>query len=86
MKFYDAGRDQALLDLGLLYEVKEAKVMPIMVRARKNPFVEIHRRINRAFRLRLPKFDLTRLLKRMLRNPFSIPRRQMSGSGRPIRM
>ena len=81
--FYDAGRDQALTDLGFL---KEAKVLPIAVRARKNPFMEIHRRITRLFKLKLPKFDMNRLLKRMFRNPFNVPRKQMSGKTAPLKM
>jgi len=84
--FYDAGREQALRDLGLLHHVKEAKVLPLLVKARKNPFMEIHRKIKRLFKLKMPKFDMNKLLSRMFRNPFRIPQRQLSGKTPPLKM
>lgn len=86
MVFYDAGHDQALEDLGLLHYVKEARVLPLLVKARKNPFMEIHRKIKRLFKLKLPKFDMNKILKRLFRNPFRIPQRQLSGKMPPLKM
>lgn len=80
---YDIGRQAALTDLGL---AKTASPKPILVRQRKDPFVEIHRKLNRAFKLKMPKFDMTALLKRMFNNPFNQPQKQLSGKAPPIKM
>jgi len=76
--FYEQGQNAALEALGLT-NVKTARVIPLLMRQRKNPFLEITRRINRAFKLKMPKFDLTKLLARLFRNPFRIPGRQLGG-------
>lgn len=80
--FYEAGRQQALAELGL---VKEAKVAPLLLRQRKSPFAEIQRRITRAFKIKMPKFDMTALLARLLRNPFRQPQLHLSGKTPPLK-
>jgi len=81
--FYEAGQHEALQQLNL---VKTAKVAPLLVRRRKDPYQEIYRRINRAFKLKMPKFDMSKLLARMLRSPYIQPRKHLSGKGPVLKM
>jgi hypothetical protein len=84
MRFaYDMGRQAALSDTGL---VKTASPNPIEVRQRKDPFQEIHRRLNQTFKLKMPKFDVSAHLKRLFNSPFKQPRLQMSGKTPAVRM
>lgn len=73
--FFNAGQQRAFQDLGLI----KTAVTPLLMRPRKDPYQEIHRRINQAFKLRMPKFDMSALLARMLKSPFTQPRKYMSG-------
>ncbi len=73
---YKQGQQYALFNLGL---TKTASPPPLHLRHRKDPFQEIHRRIARAFRLKMPKFDIAALMKRLLRNPFRQPTLQIGG-------
>jgi hypothetical protein len=77
--FYKEGRNNALAALGLISQSKTARVAPLLMRQRRSPFAEIARRLARAFKLKMPKFDLTKLLARLFKNPFRIPGRQLSG-------
>jgi len=63
-----------------------ARIAPILVRQRKDPFQEIHRRLNQAFKLKEPKFDISALLKRQLNNPFKQPQLQLGGKTPPLRI
>lgn len=82
MNFYVVGQDRALAELG----IKEAGLRTILVRQRKDPFQEIYRRITKAFKLKMPKFDMTAQLNRLLRNPFKQPTMMLAGKMRPLRM
>lgn len=76
--FYREGNNAALAALGLI-NVKTARVAPLLMRQRRSPFAEIARRLARAFKLKMPKFDLTKLLARLFKNPFRLPGRQLGG-------
>ncbi len=82
MNFYDAGQSHALETLGF----KLAAAHPLLVRQRKNPFTEIHHKINKAFRVKMPKFDMGALLKRQVSNPLKQPRLHISGKTPPLKM
>lgn len=82
MNFYAAGEVAALDALG----IKEAAMRTILVRQRKDPFQEFYRRVNRAFRIKTPKFDMTALLKRLMNNPFGRVTAMLAGKMRPLRM
>jgi hypothetical protein len=82
MDWYVAGRETALRELG----IKEASLTTVSVRQRKDPFSEIHRRLNQAFRIKTPKFDMNAQLKRMMNNPFKQPTLMQSGKIRPLRI
>ena len=79
---YEWGRQAALHELG----IKEASLTTVLVRQRKDPFTEIHRRIAKAFRIKTPKFDMSAQLKRLLNNPFKQPTLMLSGKMRPLRI
>lgn len=80
---YDIGRSSALSELGL---VKTATPAPVAVRQRKDPFTELHRKIQKAFKLKMPKFDLTAHMKRLMNNPLKQPRLHLSGKGPAVKM
>lgn len=82
MDFYAVGQDAALEELG----IKEAGLRTILVRQRKDPFTEIYRRITKAFKIKMPKFDISAQLKRLLNNPFKQPSAMLAGKIRPLRM
>lgn len=82
MTSYEWGRTAALNELG----IKEASLTTILVRQRKDPYTEIYRRLNRAFRIKMPKFDMNAQLKRMLQNPFKQPTAMLAGKMRPLRI
>jgi hypothetical protein len=79
---YGWGRAAALNELG----IKEASLTTISVRQRTDPFSEIHRRLNQAFRIKTPKFDMNAQLKRMMNNPFKLPTAMLAGKMRPLRI
>lgn len=79
---YDNGRDHALYELGLIKEAKPS----LRVRRRPDPFVHIQKKLKRVFKLKIPKFDMTALMKRLFRNPFRIPQKQISGKTPPIKI
>ncbi|MGD9209128.1 MAG: hypothetical protein PVI90_00055 [Desulfobacteraceae bacterium] len=80
--YYEKGQQYAFKTLGLKY----AAVAPILVKQRKDPLSEIHHRLARVFKLKTPKFDMSALLKRALRNPFKQPRLHLSGKLPPLKM
>lgn len=82
MTFYEAGQRYALDTLG----IKLADAEPLLVRQRKDPFTEIHRKINKAFNIKMPKFDMGALLKRQVNNPLRQPRLHLSGKTPPLKM
>ena len=85
MRFaYDMGRQAAMSDVGLVKLASSPN--PIEVRQRKDPFQEIHRRLNQTFKLKMPKFDVSAHLKRLFNSPFKQPQLQMSGKSPPVRM
>ena len=73
--FYEHGQRRAWTELGLQ---KEATAK-LLMRARPSPFNDFHKKIERAFRLKTPKFDMSALMKRLLNNPFKQPRAQLGG-------
>lgn len=79
---YKKGQQHALRVLGL----KQANVTPILVRQRVDPLTQIHRKLSRVFKLKMPKFDISALLKRQLANPFKQPRRHLSGKIPPLKL
>ena len=83
-QFYDSGIHDALCELGLLKEAKHAP--PLRARQRPDPLTSLHRRMKRLFKLKIPKFDFAKLIKRLFRNPFGMPRKQLSGKGAPLKM
>lgn len=82
MNFYVVGHGTALCELGL----EKVALTTVLVRQRKDPFTEIHRRLNQAFRIKTPKFDMNAQLKRMMTNPFKQPTLMLSGKLRPLRI
>lgn len=81
MDYYVVGRDTALHELGI-----KVATSNVLVRQRKDPFSEIHRRIAQTFKIKTPKFDLAAHLKRMMNNPFKQPTAMLSGKLRPLRI
>lgn len=82
MTFYEAGQQHALETLG----IKVADANPLLVRQRKDPFTEIHRKVNRALNIKMPKFDMGALLKRQINNPLRQPRLHLSGKTPALKM
>ena len=82
MNFYAAGEAAALDALG----IKEASMRTVLMRTRKDPFQEIHKRLQRAFNIKTPKFDMTALLKRMMNNPFGRVTKMLGGNLQPLRV
>lgn len=82
MDFYVVGRDAAFEELG----IKEASLRTVLVRQRKDPLQEIHRRLAQVFKIRMPKFDLSAHLKRMLNNPFKQPTAMLGGKLQPLKV
>ena len=78
---YALGQHAALDALG----IKEASMRTVLVRQRKDPFSEIYRRLTQAFKVKMPKFDVTAQLNRLLQNPFKQPTAQLSGKFRSLR-
>jgi hypothetical protein len=78
---YTAGRGAALATLGV---VKTSATM-IGMRARKDPFSEISRRLQQAFVVKTPKFDVSAHLSRMMKNPFKQPSDLLAGKLQPLK-
>lgn len=51
------------------------------MRTPRDPFNDYHKKIDRAFRIKTPKFDMSAMMKRLLNNPFKQPQAQMAGLG-----
>jgi hypothetical protein len=79
---YDMGRDQALYEIGLIKEARPS----LRVRQRPDPFISLQKKLKKVFKLKIPKFDFSKLMKRLFRNPFRIPQKQISGKTPPIKM
>lgn len=79
---YDIGRDEALAELGLIKTARPS----LRVRRRPDPFISIQKKLKKVFKLKIPKFDMTALMKRLFRNPFRIPQKQISGKSPPIKL
>ena len=79
---FDIGRDDALAELGLIKTARPS----LRVRRRPDPFVSLQKKLKKVFKLKMPKFDMSKLLKRLFRNPFGIPTKQLSGKSPPIKM
>lgn len=82
MDLYVAGRHAALDELGL----EKTALTQVGVSYRKDPFTEIHHRITQAFKVRMPKFDVSAQLNRLMQNPFKQPTMQLAGKFRPLRI
>ena len=82
MDLYERGSCAALDELG----IKEASLRTVLVRQRKDPLFEIHRRIARLFKIKTPKFDISAQLKRLLNNPFKQPTVMLSGKLQPLKV
>lgn len=82
MTFYEAGQRYALESLGM----KTADANPLLVRQRKDPFTEIHRKTKAALKLKMPKFDMGALLARQVNNPLKQPRLHLSGKTPALKM
>lgn len=81
-RMYVVGCDTALDALG----IKEAAQRTILVRQRSDPFQDFHKKIDRAFRIKTPKFDISAHLKRLMNNPFKQPTLAIAGKLKPLRM
>jgi hypothetical protein len=81
MTFYAAGQHAALAELGL----KEASPTMIGMRQRSDPFGEFHRRVDKAFQIKTPKFDVSAQLARLMNNPFKQPTAALAGQLKPLR-
>lgn len=83
-QFYDSGVHEALRDLGLTKEAQQSATL--FYRQRPNPLVTIARRMKRLFKLKIPKFDFSKLIKKLFRNPFRIVGKQLAGKAPPIKL
>jgi hypothetical protein len=81
---YDHGVHCALADLGLTKQAQHP--VTLFYRQRPNPLVQIARRLKKIFKLKIPKFDFAKLIKRLFRNPFRIVGKQLSGTAPPIKL
>ena len=79
---YDMGRDEALADLGLIKTARPS----LRVRQRPDPFISLQKKLKKVFKMKLPKFDFSKLIKRLFSNPFRIPQKQISGKNPPVKM
>lgn len=78
---YDLGHEEALAALGLTKTARPS----LRVRRRPDPFLAIAKKIRKIFKLKMPKFDMAKLMKRLFRNPFGIPTKQLSGKTPPLK-
>ncbi len=72
---HEHGQQQALQDLGII----KTAVSGLNVRALKDPYTDLHRKLLTAFNVKTPKFDFSALIKRMLNNPFKQPQAHITG-------
>jgi len=79
---YSYGQHHALHTLGLTKEAKGG----LLMRARKSPYEELSRRFATLTKLKVPKFDISALLKRLLNNPLKQPRLHLSGKGPALKV
>jgi len=82
MDLYATGRQAALNALGL----QKTALTQVGISQRKDPFNEIHKRTTEAFKIRMPKFDVTAQLNRLMQNPFKQPTAQLSGKMKPLKV
>lgn len=79
---YVWGHHAALNELGL----EKTALTQVGVSHRKDPFSEIHRRTTQAFKVKMPKFDVSAQLNRLMQNPFKQPTLQLAGKLKPLRV
>lgn len=82
MDMYDTGQTAALTTLG----IKKASMRQVLTRQRRDPFSEIHRRLSQTFKVKMPKFDTSAQLQRLMGNPFKQPGALLSGKLQPLRV
>ena len=70
---YERGQQHALQSLG----IKTASGLGM--RAARDPFMDLTRKLRTAFVIKTPKFDFSALIKRMLNNPFKQPQAHIAG-------
>ena len=75
MTAYIQGQQHALEKLGKL-----------SLRCAQNPFSEIQKKLVSAFKVKSPEMDVSKLLKRLLNNPFGQPRKHLSGQWPGLRV
>jgi len=73
---YDLGSRAALIKLG---------IAGVPVRARPDPMTEIQHKLNKVFTLKMPKFDIAALLKRLTQDPFKQPNAAVGGKFTALR-
>ena len=79
---YQSGHQKALESLGLENQAGSG----LYLRPLRDPFAEIAKKLQRAFRIKTPKFDVSAMLKRLLNNPLKQPRTQLSGKWKGLRL
>ena len=72
---HERGQQQALQELGIVKTAGSG----LSIRALKDPYVDLHRKLLTAFKMKTPKFDFSALIKRMLNNPFKQPQAHIAG-------
>ena len=68
------GQQQALQDLGI-----KTAASGLSIRALKDPYADLHRKLLTAFKMKTPKFDFSALIKRLLNNPLKQPQAHIAG-------
>jgi hypothetical protein len=58
----------------------------IPVQGSRDPYSDVQRKLTDAFSVKMPKFDISESLSRMLGNPFKQPQDQIAGKITPVRM
>ena len=79
---YDRGRQAALDELGL----QKTALTQVGISQGKDPFNEIHKRTTEAFKIRMPEFNVSKQLNRLMKNPFKQPTAQLGGKMNPLRV
>ena len=74
-RWYTQGQQDALEKLGGL-----------TMRESQSPFREIHRQLDQAFKINAPEMDVSKLLARLFKNPFSQPQKHISGQWPGLRV
>lgn len=79
---YDYGHHRALHDLG----VKTAGMTMVSISRKLSPASEFHKKLQTAFRIKTPKFDVSAMMKRLLNNPFGPVTKLLSGELKPLKV